>query len=207
MKRLGVLLLLVLLLPTLVMAQNPDVQFKMGYFTIKLAPTKKHFLSNFTMPGKEALCGFYSKYNNTFYPSKGGKIKVDKEEYITAAEEICADTIFFNDGPKPYAMMELPVQISEIDYDFNILKGTTDGAYVEIETFNKDIDAFYNKYYKNRNQFGPLRVNLVMKNWNYDGESAESFAMLKENAKPKKKYRGKRSKYEEKYIHSSEYMR
>jgi hypothetical protein len=188
-------------------AQTPDAKFLLGYYNIKIKPTGKQFLSYYQEPGKRQLCGFFSKYNSVFYVCGGGKLKVTNTDFVTSAAEICCDSMVFNDGPKPYAMMELPVQIENVDYETNTIIAKTDGAIVEIETFNKEIDAFYNANYRNKPQFGPVRLILTLRNWSYEGESTESYAQMKKSAKPRKKFKGKRAKVKEEYLHDSEYMK
>lgn len=184
--------------------QDAGVSHTMGYYTIEIKPTSAQFFKRYMAPGKEPVCGFYSIYNKTMYFCGGGKFEVENTDYIHDALGPCCDKIVFNDGPKPYAMMQLDVEIIRVDYETNKIYCKADGAEIVIETFNKEIDELYNKFYKN-DRLGNVKTRLILKNWTYEPESEKSYA---ENTKKIKRswWKPKKAKYKETYMHPSEYM-
>jgi hypothetical protein len=188
-----------------VLAQEVGIKHTMGYYRIEIKPTKAQFFKRYMAPGKEPICGFYSAYNKTMYLCTGGKFEVANEDYLYDGMIACCEKISFNDGPKPYAMMELEMEVTKVDYETNKIYGKVDGAEVVIETFNKEIDEFYNKFYKS-DRLGIVRVKLLLKNWTYEPEAEKSYA---ENSKKIKRsrWKTKRAKNKEKYMHESEYMK
>jgi hypothetical protein len=189
-----------------VLAQDPTITHTMAYHKIEIIPTKTSFFKRYIAPGKEAICGFYSIYNNTMYLCGGGKFKVPNVDYIHDALQPCCEKIVFDDGPKPYAMMQFDIIIEKIDYETNKIYAKADGADIVIETFNKEIDELYNKYYK-ADRLGKVRMRIILKNWTYEPESNESYAENTVKYRKRAHWKTKRARNREKYMHESEYMK
>jgi hypothetical protein len=189
----------------LAFAQDHNMDHTMGYHAIEIKVTNQHFLHRYIQPGKEPVCGFYSKFNNTMYLPDGQFIKDINEDYLAEPIAQCAESFSFANSPKPYAMMEFNVTINKVDYEKNLIYATTDGAELIIETFNKDIDKLYAKYYK-KDRLGVVRMHLILRNWDYQAESENSWAENTKARRQKSHWRKKKAKNRnEELYHGVEY--
>jgi hypothetical protein len=189
-----------------VSAQDPELTHTMAYSTVKINVTDATFLRRYIAPGKEPVCGIYTAYNRSLYTSNGPTVKVENTDYIYPALGTCVKEVFFNDGPRPYAMFEVRGEVTKVDYETNTLEVKCDGATIVIETFNKEIDAWYKRFGKTQNLDNP-HVHLILRNWNYTPESEDSYATNTVKYRKKVKFKTKRAKNQESYIHDSEYMK
>jgi hypothetical protein len=187
-------------------AQDPELTHTMAYSTVKFNVTDAVFLRRYIAPGKEAECGIYTQYNRKMYTSTGSVIKVENVDYIYPAIGNCVKEVFFNDGPRPYAMFDVRGEITKVDYETNTIEVKCDGATIIVETFNKEIDAWYKRFGKTQNLGNP-HVHLILRNWNYTPESEDSYASNTTKYRKKVKFKSKRAKNQEAYIHDSEYMK
>jgi hypothetical protein len=182
------------------------VSHRMGYSSIKFSNINKNFLRRYVAPGKEASCGIYTAFNKTLYLCDGTLVKTENTDYIYEALGACCADIMFNDGPRPYAMFQLSVEITRVDYETNTIYGRCDGADVVIETFNEEIDAWYKKFGK-RETLAPLHLKLMLRNWHFTPESEDSYVSNTTKVRRKAKFKAKKAKNVEKYLHESEYMK
>jgi hypothetical protein len=203
MKILQLLVALCFLGHTAVQAQTDDVTYTMGYHTIDIAVKGDHFLNRYIAPGKEPVCGFYSRYNNTMYMNGGEFIKKLNPDYIYESLGKCADKFSFDNGPRPYAMMEFDVTIDKVDYETNTIYARTDGADLVITTFNNEIDALYDKFYKH-DRLGAVHMHLILKNWDYTPESEDSYRENVTRIQSKSHFKGKKAKNNEDLLHEYE---
>jgi hypothetical protein len=187
-------------------AQDADVTYTMGYKTIEIKLNNTNLLTRYLRPGKEVVCGLYSKYNNTLYLCDGTVIKDINDEYLQTGGYNCCKSFLFNDGPRPYAMLELPIEITNVNYENNTITARMDGADVTIETVDEEIDLLYKRFYKST-RLDNVKMRLILKNWSYAPESEKNFAEASKPFKKKAKWKSKRAKNAEKYLHDSEYMK
>jgi hypothetical protein len=203
MKITKVLILMLVFLGSKAIAQDEEIRYTMGYHTIDIKVNNDKFLSRYMQPGKDAVCGFFSTYNNTMYFGDGKFMKELNPEYIYESLGRCVDSFAFDNGPRPYAMMEFDVTILSVDYETNTIYAKTDGALITINTFNKEIDAFYDKFYKHE-RLGAVHMHLILKNWDYTPESEDSYMANTKKVYKRIHYRGKKAKNEEELLHELE---
>ncbi len=206
MKKILSLIIAIIGLHFYSVAQDADVTYTMGYKTISIKLNNTNLLTRYLRPGKEVVCGLYSKYNNTLYHCDGTVTKDINEEYLQTGGYNCCTSFMFNDGPRPYAMMELPLEIIHVDYETNTITARMDGADVVIETVDEEIDLLYKRFYK-QNRLDNVQMRMILKNWSYTPESEKNFAEVSKPFQKKVKWKTKRAKNAEKYIHDSEYMK
>ncbi len=187
-------------------AQDDEIRYTMAYSTITMMVKSNHFCNRYIIPGQEPVCGFYSSYNNTMYMADGSFMKQINPDFLYDALGKCIDTLRFDDGPRPYAMIEKDVTITRVDYETNTIYAKTDGAEIVIETFNNDIDKFYEKFYKH-NRLGAVRLHLILRNWNYTPESEDSYVQNSTRIFRKIHFKGSKAKNEEKLLHEVEYQK
>jgi hypothetical protein len=203
MKFLKLLILLVAAYGLQTNAQSSEIAYTMGYNTIDINVTADHFLNRYIAPGQDPVCGFYSKYNNTMYINGGEFIKHLNPDYIYESLGKCATQFSFNNGPRPYAMMEFDVTIDKVDYETNTIYAKTDGANLIITTFNDEIDAFYDTFYKHE-RLGAVHMHLILKNWDYTPESEDSYRDNVTRLRSKSHFVGKKAKNNEELLHDYE---
>jgi hypothetical protein len=205
MRITNLLVLLVMLFSTASFAQDEEFRYTMGYHTIDIKVNSDKFLNRYISPGKDPVCGFYSKYNNTMYFGEGKFLRHLNPEYLYESLGRCIDSLAFDNAPRPYAMMEFDVTIVRVDYETNTIYAKTDGAEIVINTFNKEIDAFYDKFYKNE-RLGDVHMHLILKNWDYTPESEDSYQANTTRLQRRVHYRGKKAKNAEELLHEVEYQ-
>jgi hypothetical protein len=187
-------------------AQDPDVKYTMGYKSIDIKLNNTNVLTRYLRPGKEVVCGFYSKYNNTLYHCDGTVTKEINEEYLQTGGYECCNGFLFNDGPRPYAMMELPLEIINVDYETNTITARMDGADVTIVTVDEEIDLLYKRFFKVQ-RLDNVKCRMILKNWAYEPESMMNHEVAMKPFKKKVKWKKRGAKNAEKYLHDSEYMK
>jgi hypothetical protein len=166
---------------------------------------KTHFLHRYIQPGKVAVCGFYSSYNNHFY-MEDGRYKADiNPDYLYEALGTCIDSIVFDNSPRPYAMLEFDVKIESVDYETNTITCSTDGATIIITTNNSEIDRLYNKFYK-VDRLGAVYTHIILKNWHYTAESEDSFADNTVGLRRKTHFRKTKAKNDDILLNDVEYQ-
>jgi hypothetical protein len=207
MKKVITLLAVLFCITSVVYAQdNEQLTHTMGYSSIIFKPNNKSFFKRYMPPGQEGVCGIYTAYNKKMYTCDGQIVDVTNTDYILDALVVCCTNLVFDDGPRPYAMFNLDATITRVDYETNTIYAQCEGGTLEIQTFNKEIDAWYKRFGKQSNLTNPM-IHLILRNWNYTPESEDSYTQNLEKPRKRVKFKSKKAKNQELYLHESEYYK
>jgi hypothetical protein len=176
--------LLILVLLGFVKMQAQET-YTMGYEKAIIEIVDNRFFSQYQFPGQEAVCGIFDKESQTFYTCNRKTFRyVDEDNIKEASPEMCCERINF-DPNQYYGTLTLAGVIDEVEWDDMIIHFTTDKARVTIQVDEREIDALYDKFYK-ENHLGKIHLFLRLNTYDTPNENVLSYN-LNTYAKPKPK--------------------
>lgn len=158
MKRILVLLLAVLTYSA-VQAQGNHT-YVMGYQTATISVDNDNFFTQLHFPGQEPVCGFYDRWSENFYTCDYSTYREVEEDFVEETDLTCCETIDF-DARKYYGALTINGIVDTVAWDDLIIKVKTADAHYVIKTDEKEIDAFYKKFYE-KGRIGKLKIRLTL---------------------------------------------
>ncbi len=158
MKRIVVLLLCVFSAQFISAQDNHS--YTMGYKTATISVTDNTFFTQLHFPGQKPVCGFYDRWSENFYTCDYSTYREVEEDFIEPTNGTCCETIDF-DARKYYGSLTINGIVDEVLWDDLQIKISTADAKYLVKTDEKEIDAFYKKFYEN-GRMGKLRIRLTL---------------------------------------------
>jgi hypothetical protein len=159
--------------------------YTIGYEKAEIEVVDSRFFSQFQFPGQEAQCGIYDKESQTFYTCFNKTYRYVSEENISElSNEMCCEKINF-DPNQYYGTLTLAGVIDDVEWDNMIIHFTTDKARLTIHVDEREIDALYDKFYK-QNHLGKIHILLRLNTYDTPNENVLSYN-LNTYMKPKPK--------------------
>jgi hypothetical protein len=155
------LILLVIIISSVVYAQ--DI-YTMGYKVATIDVVDDGYFSLLDFPGQEPICGVYDKPSMTFYTCNYRTFRYVEEDFISKSDAGCCSQIDF-DPARYYGTLTMMGYIEHVEWDSMVVYFKADQARVRIETDEREIDALYEKFYK---QYHLGKVHLILRLKTYD---------------------------------------
>lgn len=165
-------------------AQGND-GYVMGYKTATISVKNNDFFQQLHFPGQNPVCGFYDRWANNFYTCDYSTYREVNDEYLEPTNLECCSVIDF-DARKYYGSLTILGTVDTVAWDDLIIKMTTANAQYIIKTDEKEIDAFYKRFYS-KGRFGPLRIRLTLVTYDNVVENRMEIPKEMENIKKRKK--------------------
>lgn len=134
--------------------------YVMGYQTATISVDNNEFFSQLHFPGQNPVCGFYDRWSENFYTCDYSTYREIDEDFVEATNLSCCETIDF-DARKYYGSLTINGIVDTVAWDDLIIKIRTADAHYVIKTDEKEIDAFYKKFYE-KGRMGPLNIRLTL---------------------------------------------
>ncbi|MBL7766077.1 MAG: hypothetical protein JNJ58_08295 [Chitinophagaceae bacterium] len=138
--------------------------YTIGYDKIDIEVVNPYFFAEMIYPGQPSACGIYDKTSETFYTCDYQTFRYVEDEFVQYTGKACCEKVDF-DPAKYYGTLTLKGVIDSVEWDNLIIHFTTDKARLTIKTDEREIDALYDKYFK-ENHLG--KVNIIFKFKTYD---------------------------------------
>jgi hypothetical protein len=150
-----------------------QLTYTMGYEKADIEVVDPGFFSTFEFPGQPALCGVYDGPSHTFYTCDSQTYRYVETDYIRDADAGCC-TRFMFDPRVYYGTLTLKGYIEQVDWDGLNFWFKTDKARIRVETDEREIDALYEKFYK-ENYLGKVHLILRLKTYDTPKEAQLSY--------------------------------
>lgn len=147
--------------------------YTMGYDKVEINVLEKGFFSTYSLPDQPEQCGIYDKSSETFYTCDYRTYRYVDEDFIKEQSEYCCDKFDF-DPKRYYGTLTLKGVIESVEWDSLVIYFTTDKARLRIETDEREIDALYDKFYK-ENYLGKIHLIMRLKTFDTPNENVLSY--------------------------------
>jgi len=150
-----------------------QLTYTMGYQKADIQVVDKDFFSTFEFPGQPARCGVYDIPSATFYTCDKETYRDVDADYIREVEQACC-TGFDFDPAQYYGTLTVKGYIEHVEWDSMVVYFKSDKSRLRIETDEREIDALYDKFYK-ENYLGKVHMILRLKTYDTPKEAQLSY--------------------------------
>ncbi len=155
---------ILLIFISIVVAQAAIAQgndgYVMGYNTATISVKNNEFFQQLHFPGQNPVCGFYDRWAGNFYTCDYSTYREVEEDFVEPTSLECCAIVDF-DARKYYGSLTVIGTVDTVEWDNLIIKLTTANAQYLIKTDEKEIDAFYDRFYS-KGRIGKLNIRLML---------------------------------------------
>jgi hypothetical protein len=171
-------LLSLLCLMAFSVASFAQLTYTMGYEKATIEVIDKGFFSTYEFPGQAPVCGVFDIPSSTFYTCENQTFRYVDADFVRDADQACCTSIDF-DPKKYYGTLTTKGVIEHVEWDSMVVYFKTDKARMRIEVDEREIDALYDKFYK-ENYLGKVHMILCLKTYDTPKENQLSYNKITE---------------------------
>jgi hypothetical protein len=155
-----------------------QLTYTMGYEKATIEVVDKGFFSTYEFSGQSPVCGVFDIPSSTFYTCEYQTYRYVDADFVRDAEQACCTTIDF-DPKKYYGTLTAKGVIEHVEWDSMVVYFKTDKARMRIEVDEREIDALYDKFFK-ENYLGKVHMILCLKTYDTPKENQLSYNKITE---------------------------